>query len=271
MNRKELIKTIFNKRSFLCVGLDTERSKLPLHLREQPDGILAFNKAIIDATRDLCVAYKPNLAFYEVLGAEGWQILKETVQYIGKDHLIIADAKRGDIGNTSRMYAEAFFHQLGCSAVTIAPYMGEDSVKPFLGFEDHWAIVLALTSNIGSTDFQTTVQDDTTGLRLFEKVIAKANTWGTPENLMYVVGATHPELFAEVRALAPDHFLLVPGVGAQGGDLASVCHYSMNNDCGLLINASRSIIYASDRANFAEKAREEAYRMQQEMATLLRE
>lgn len=271
MNRTELINTIFTKKSFLCVGLDTEQSKLPVHLRQQPDGILAFNKAIIDATRDLCVAYKPNLAFYEALGPEGWQVLKATVDYIGKEHFTIADAKRGDIGNTSRMYAEAFFHQMGCTAITIAPYMGEDSVTPFLGFDGHWAILLALTSNAGSADFQTTQQEEPGGLRLFEKVITKANTWGTPDNVMYVVGATHPALFARIRELAPDHFFLVPGVGAQGGDLAAVCHYGLNRDCGLLVNASRSIIYASDGLDFAEKAREEALKMQQEMAGLLPE
>lgn len=269
MNRAQLIDTIFTKRSFLCVGLDTEQSKLPLHLRDNPDGILLFNKAIIDATRDLCVAYKPNLAFYEALGPDGWQVLKATVDYIGNEHFIIADAKRGDIGNTSRMYAEAFFHKMGCTAVTIAPYMGEDSVKPFLGFDGHWVILLALTSNPGSGDFQTTVQADAEGLQLFEKVITKANTWGSPDELMYVVGATHPELFQRIRQLAPDNFLLVPGVGAQGGDLASVCRYGLNKDCGLLINASRSIIYASSGEDFAERAREEARKMQVEMDELL--
>lgn len=269
MTRTELINTIFAKQSFLCVGLDTERSKLPVHLREQPDAILAFNKAIIDATRDLCVAYKPNLAFYEALGPDGWHILKETVDYIGQEHFIIADAKRGDIGNTSRMYAEAFFDKMGCTSVTIAPYMGEDSVKPFLGFEGHWVILLALTSNPGSADFQTTAQDEPGHLRLFEKVITKANTWGTAGEIMYVVGATHPELFADIRKLAPDHFFLVPGIGAQGGDLATVCRYGLNEDCGLLVNSSRSIIYASSGLDFAEKAREEASKIQQEMAALL--
>jgi orotidine-5'-phosphate decarboxylase len=265
MNRQSLVNYIRQRESFLCVGLDTELSKIPAHLRERPNGLLEFNKAIIDATRDLCVAYKPNLAFYEAMGIQGWDILYQTVQYIGKEHLIIADAKRGDIGNTSRMYADAFFNKMGCDAVTVAPYMGEDSVKPFLGFDNCWVILLALTSNTGSADFQMTEQNDGNGLQLFEKVITKANTWGTPENMMYVVGATHPELFKRIRAIAPDHFLLVPGVGAQGGDLEAVCQNGLNSDYGLLINATRSIIYASSGLDFVEKAREEALLMQQTM------
>ena len=265
MNRQELIRQIFQKQSFLCVGLDTEQSKLPHHLQHKEDGVLEFNKAIIDATRDLCVAYKPNLAFYEAMGVRGWQIFEETVAYIGSEHLIIADAKRGDIGNTSRMYATAFFEQMNCSAITVAPYMGEDSIKPFLGFDGKWVIVLALTSNAGSADFQMSTQDDKEGLRLFEKVIAKVNTWGTPENTMYVVGATHPDYFSVVRQYAPDHFLLVPGVGAQGGDLKAVCAQGLNADCGLLINATRSIIYASTGEDFAAAAREEAAKIQVEM------
>lgn len=265
MNRTSLVNYIRQRESFLCVGLDTELSKIPTHLREQPNGLLEFNKAIIDATRDVCVAYKPNLAFYEAMGVQGWDILYQTVQYIGKDHLIIADAKRGDIGNTSRMYADAFFNKMGCDAVTVAPYMGEDSVKPFLGFDNCWVILLALTSNTGSADFQMTEQNDGSSLQLFEKVITKANTWGTPDNMMYVVGATHPELFKRIRAIAPDHFLLVPGVGAQGGDLEAVCQNGLNSDYGLLINATRSIIYASSGLDFAEKAREEALLMQQTM------
>ena len=265
MNRQSLVNYIRQRESFLCVGLDTELSKIPAHLRERPNGLLEFNKAIIDATRDLCVAYKPNLAFYEAMGIQGWDILYQTVQYIGKEHLIIADAKRGDIGNTSRMYADAFFNKMGCDAVTVAPYMGEDSVKPFLGFDNCWVILLALTSNTGSADFQMTEQNDGSGLQLFEKVITKANTWGTPDNMMYVVGATHPELFKRIRAIAPDHFLLVPGVGAQGGDLEAVCQNGLNSDYGLLINATRSIIYASSGLDFVEKAREEALLMQQTM------
>jgi orotidine-5'-phosphate decarboxylase len=268
MTRSQLIAQIFEKKSFLCVGLDTERSKLPAHLQNEPDGVRTFNKAIIDATRDLCVAYKPNLAFYEAMGPDGMRIFKETVAHIGSEHLIIADAKRGDIGNTGRMYAEAFFNAYGCDAVTVAPYMGEDSVRPFLGFEGKWAIVLALTSNAGSADFQTAPQADS-GMALFEKVIQQVATWGTPDNLMYVVGATHPRMFERVRALAPDHFLLVPGVGAQGGDLASVCQYGLNSDVGLLVNASRSIIYAGNGPDFAEMARAEAFVMQQEMALQL--
>ena len=268
MHRDQLIASIFRKKSFLCVGLDTERSKIPRHLLDLPDPVFAFNKAIIDATRDLCVAYKPNLAFYEALGPGGWEALQKTVDYIGPDHLTIADAKRGDIGNTSRLYADAFFNQLHFDAVTIAPYMGADSVTPFLGFPGKWAILLALTSNAGSADFQQHVLS-ATGQPLWETVLQRAQTWGTPENLMFVVGATHPEAFIRVRTLAPDHFLLVPGVGAQGGDLAAICRYGLTRDGGLLVNASRSILYASNGADFAEKARAEALRMQGEMAALL--
>jgi orotidine-5'-phosphate decarboxylase len=268
MNRDALVSAIFTKKSFLCVGLDPEMSKIPAHLRHEPDPILAFNKAIIDATRDLCVAYKPNLAFYEALGPQGWITLQKTVDYIGHQHLTIADAKRGDIGNTSRMYAEAFFKQMGFDAITIAPYMGEDSVAPFLGFEDKWAIVLALTSNAGNADFQQCMTDDS-GLSLWEQVLQRTQRWGHEGNLMFVVGATHPEAFGRVRALAPRHFLLVPGVGAQGGDLKAVCRYGLNDECGLLINASRSILYAAQGIDFAEKARAEAEKMQKEMAELL--
>lgn len=264
MNRKTLVAEIFRKKSFLCVGLDPELRKIPQHLLQEPDPILAFNKQIIDATRDVCVAYKPNLAFYEALGPNGWNTFSETVKYIGNQHLVIADAKRGDIGNTSNMYAEAFFNQLGCDAVTIAPYMGEDSVAPFLGHEGKWAIVLALTSNKGSADFQSNLLEET-GQPLWEKVLTTTQTWGTPDNLMFVIGATHPEAFARVRELAPEHFLLVPGVGAQGGDLASICQYGLNKDCGLLINSARSIIYASGGKDFAEKAREEALALQRVM------
>jgi orotidine-5'-phosphate decarboxylase len=268
MNRSTLIAEIQRKKSFLCVGLDSELRKIPAHLHSFPDPVLEFNRQIIDATRDLCVAYKPNLAFYEALGPAGWLTFQKTVEYIGSEHLIIADAKRGDIGNTGAMYAEAFFNQLGCDAVTVAPYMGEDSVKPFLTYPDKWAIVLALTSNPGSADFQQTIQADTEG-PLFEKVLRRVQTWGTPDNLMFVVGATHPEAFARVRALAPEHFLLVPGVGAQGGDLAAICQYGMNADCGLLVNASRSILFASGGEDFATAARNEAMRMQGDMADIL--
>lgn len=268
MNRATLIAEIFRKKSFLCVGLDTELSKIPTHLHDTEDPIFEFNRHIIDATRDLCVAYKPNLAFYEALGPKGWQIFERTVKYIGNQHFIIADAKRGDIGNTSRMYAEAFFNQLGCDAVTVAPYMGEDSVKPFLGFDEKWAIVLALTSNQGSFDFQLDRSGDANE-PLWEKVLRVVQTWGTPDNTMFVTGATHPQAFARIRRIVPNHFLLVPGVGAQGGDLQSICEHGMNNDCGLLVNASRSILYASNGADFTEKAREEALKLQGEMEKLL--
>ncbi len=268
MNRATLVAEIFSKKSFLCVGLDTELSKIPAHLRDTEDPVFEFNRQIIDATRDLCVAYKPNLAFYEALGPGGWQSFSKTVEYIGSQHFIIADAKRGDIGNTSRMYAEAFFQQLRCDAVTVAPYMGKDSVAPFLGFDGKWAIVLALTSNQGSEDFQ---QDHlaASGEALWEKVLRVVQTWGTADNLMFVTGATHPAAFARIRSIVPDHFLLVPGVGAQGGDLQAICKHGLNSDCGLLINASRSILYASNGADFAEKAREEAQKLQVEMKSLL--
>lgn len=268
MDRRTLIAEIFRKKTFLCVGLDTAPDKLPRHLRDHPDAVFEFNRQIIDATRDLCVAYKPNLAFYEALGPAGWQSLHKTIQHIGNEHFIIADAKRGDIGNTSRMYAEAFFNQMGCDAVTVAPYMGEDSVSPFLGFPGKWAIVLALTSNAGSSDFQRDWLEDSREA-MWEKVLRRTQEWGTPDNLMFVVGATHPEAFARVRDIAPEHFLLVPGVGAQGGDVASICQYGLTKDCGLLINASRSILYASNGADFAEKAREEARKLQAEMENAL--
>ena len=268
MERHQLISEIFRKKSFLCVGLDTEPAKLPAVLRDRPDAVFEFNRQIVDATRDLCVAYKPNLAFYEARGAEGWRDFERTVEYIGKEHLIIADAKRGDIGNTSRLYAEAFFERLGCDAVTVAPYMGEDSVAPFLGFPGKWAIILALTSNPGSENFQRNWLEDTRE-QVWERVMRTAQAWGTPSNLMFVVGATHPDAFARVRAIAPKHFLLVPGVGAQGGDLAAICRYGLNADGGLLVNATRSIIYASAEADFADAARVEAVAMQQEMAILL--
>lgn len=273
MNRQQLIRSIKDKRSFLCVGLDTDIHKIPKHLLDAEDPIFEFNKQIIDATADLCVAYKPNIAFYESMGVKGWQSLKKTYAYLPKNTLSIADAKRGDIGNTSKMYAKAFFDEgtsgMGFDALTIAPYMGSDSVLPFLDFEGKWAIVLALTSNEGGLDFQ--LIPDTEGVNLFENVLKKVNTWGTPDNLMYVVGATRGELFQVVRKHAPDHFLLVPGVGAQGGDLQEVCHYGLNDDIGLLINATRSIIYASNGKDFAETARAEALKLQQEMEEILRD
>ncbi len=267
MTRAELIQQIKIKKSFLCVGLDTDITKIPEHLLAEEDPIYAFNKAIIESTADLCVAYKPNIAFYESYGIKGWQSLQKTWKALPKDCLSIADAKRGDIGNTSKMYAQAFFDEqqsgLGFDSITIAPYMGKDSVTPFLDFDGKWAIVLALTSNEGSLDFQNF--QNISGLQLFEQVIDKVNTWGTIENLMYVVGATRGEGFIKIREHAPDHFLLVPGVGAQGGSLQDVCQYGMNKDCGLLVNSTRGIIYASKGLDFAERAREEALKLQQEM------
>lgn len=267
MTRAELVAQIRRKKSFLCVGLDTEWNKIPAHLLENEDPIFAFNQAIIDATRDLCVAYKPNLAFYEALGPRGWLSLQKTIDYIGNEHFTIADAKRGDIGNTSRLYAQTFFETYTFDSVTVAPYMGADSVQPFLDFPNKWVILLALTSNAGSTDFQVTLQEDS--IPLYEKVMRKAMTWGNPENLMFVVGATHPEKFTDIRRIAPDHFLLVPGIGAQGGDLEALCQYGLNDDIGLLVNASRGIIYAGNGLDFADKARSAALKIQSPMASLL--
>lgn len=264
MTRAELVAQIRRKKSFVCVGLDTEWSKIPAHLLETEDPVFEFNKAIIDATRDLCVAYKPNLAFYEALGIQGWLSLQKTIDYIGKEHFTIADAKRGDIGNTSRLYAQTFFETYSFDSVTVAPYMGADSVQPFLDFPNKWVILLALTSNEGSNDFQFAQQEES--IPLYEKVMRKAMSWGSPENLMFVVGATHPEKFADIRRIAPTHFLLVPGVGAQGGDLAALCQYGLTEDIGLLVNASRGIIYAGSGLDFAEKARAAAQDIQQQMA-----
>ncbi len=262
MTQSELIRQIKAKRSFLCVGLDTDLEKIPKFLLDTEDPLFEFNKQIIDATRQYCVAYKPNTAFFEAYGEKGWRSLQRTVEYIGKEHFIIADAKRGDIGNTSERYAKAFFEQMPCDAITIAPYMGSDSVKPFLNFEGKWAIILALTSNPGAEDFE---MQNIGGKMLFEKVLETSKNWGSAENTMYVVGATRPELFQAVRKIVPNHFLLVPGVGAQGGSLADVCKYGLNSNIGLLINASRSIIYASAGQDFAEKATEEAKKMAEEM------
>jgi orotidine-5'-phosphate decarboxylase len=261
MNRSELIDKIKQRRSFLCVGLDTDPAKIPAGI-----SVLDFNKAIIDATREYCVAYKPNLAFYECMGIEGWKILDETVRYIGNDHFTIADAKRGDIGNTSSYYAKTFFETYQFDSITVAPYMGRDSVEPFLQFKDKWAIVLALTSNVGAEDFELQNLADE---KLYERVLRISSSWGSTENMMYVVGATRPEKLAEVRKIVPDHFLLVPGVGAQGGSLREVAHYGMNKDCGLLVNASRSILYASGGKDFAEAAANEASGMANEMKELL--
>lgn len=270
MNKQQLFENIRRKKSFLCVGLDTDIKKIPQHLLTEEDPIFAFNKAIIDATADLCVAYKPNLAFYESLGLKGWKAFEKTVRYLKEnypDQFIIADAKRGDIGNTSEMYARSFFEHLDIDAVTVAPYMGEDSVKPFLNYEGHWVIVLGLTSNKGSQDFQFTT--DAQGERLFEKVLRVTQTWATDDQLMFVVGATQGKLFTDVRRVVPNHFLLVPGVGAQGGSLQEVAQYGMNDHCGLLVNSSRGIIYADKSEAFAGAARNEAQKIQQEMETLL--
>lgn len=270
MTRQELIENIRKKKSFLCVGLDTDVRKIPQHLLNEPDPIFAFNKAIIDATAHYCVAYKPNLAFYESLGVEGWQALERTVKYLRDnypDQFIIADAKRGDIGNTSQLYARSFFEHLNVDAITVAPYMGRDSVSPFLGYEGKWVILLALTSNPGSLDFQMTEDND--GKRLFESVLEKSAEWAGSDEMMYVVGATRGALFTDVRKVAPKSFLLVPGVGAQGGSLEEVCRYGMTDECGLLVNSSRGIIYASTDTNFAERAAEEAKKLASEMATQL--
>jgi len=272
MTKQELFENIQRKKSFLCVGLDTDVNKIPEHLfDESDDPIFTFNKAIIDATADLCVAYKPNLAFYESLGLEGWEILERTVEYIRAnypDQFIIADAKRGDIGNTSAMYARTFFGNLEFDSVTVAPYMGEDSVTPFLTYEGKWVTLLALTSNKGAFDFQF-MKDAETGERLFEKVLRTSLGWGTDENMMYVVGATKAEMLTDIRAIVPEHFLLVPGVGAQGGSLAEVAKYGLNSTCGLLVNSSRQIIYASEEADYAKAARLEAEKVQLEMEQIL--
>ena len=269
MNREELIHQIKSKRSFLCIGLDTDIKKIPNHLLDSDDPVFEFNKQIIDSTKDLCVAYKPNIAFYESLGVSGWNSLQKTLDYIPEDIFTIADAKRGDIGNTSNMYARAFFENMNFDSVTVAPYMGSDSVTPFLEFEDKWAIVLALTSNKGGLDFQKI--EDKNGKRLFEQVLETSKGWGTDENMMYVVGATRAHQLSEIREIIPNHFLLVPGVGAQGGDLKEVAEYGMNTDCGLLVNSSRGIIYASSDIDFAEKARQEVGKLQHRMDILLSE
>jgi orotidine-5'-phosphate decarboxylase len=263
MTRQFLISQIQQKRSLLCVGLDPDWDRIPAHLHRTDDPIYEFNKAIIEATKDLAVAYKPNLAFYESRGAKGWASLEKTLAEIPSDCFTIADAKRGDIGNTSRLYAKAFFETLDFDAVTVAPYMGADSVTPFLGFEGKWVILLGLTSNAGSADFQNQPMRD--GHPLYEEVIERAKDWGSEENLMFVIGATHPSKFDEIRRLAPGHFFLVPGVGAQGGDLHAVMQHGMNADYGLLINSSRGIIFAGEGEDFAEKARAAALEMVGEM------
>jgi len=269
MTTQQLIEQIRLKKSFLCIGLDVDLTKIPQHLLASEDPIFEFNKAIIDATHDLCVSYKPNTAFYEAYGIKGWQSLQKTINYINEKYpeiFTIADAKRGDIGNTSTMYAKAFFEDLDFDSVTVAPYMGKDSVEPFLAFNNKHTIMLALTSNEGAFDFQTKNVD---GKELYKVVIETSKTWKNSENLMYVVGATKAEYFTEIRQIIPNSFLLVPGVGAQGGSLQEVCKYGMSENVGLLINSSRGIIYASNETDFAEKAREEALKMQQEMEVIL--
>ena len=281
MNRQELIQQIKEKQSFLCVGLDTDVSKMPASLIEEMKekygeeewlfpAIWEFNARIIDATAPYCVAYKPNLAFYEAYGIDGMMAFEGTIEYLKENypnHLIIADAKRGDIGNTSKMYAKTFFEGYDVDALTVAPYMGEDSVTPFLGYDGKWVILLALTSNKGSHDFQLTA--DAQGERLFEKVLKQSQQWGNEDNMMYVVGATQGQMFEDIRKVAPNHFLLVPGVGAQGGSLQEVCKYGMTKDCGLLVNSSRGIIYASNGEDFADVAGQKARELQQEMAAEL--
>jgi orotidine-5'-phosphate decarboxylase len=267
MNRKELFQKIRNKESFLCVGLDTDLGKIPSHLLKEADPVFEFNKQIIEQTADFAVAYKPNIAFYEALGPKGWESLQKTLEFIPKDIFTIADAKRGDIGNTSGLYAKAFFETMDFDSITVAPYMGVDSVKPFLEFKDKWVILLALTSNEGSADFQ--LIQSQFGKPLFQEVLEKSSLWGSPENMMYVVGATRGEKIAEVRNTVPEHFFLVPGVGAQGGSLEEVAKYGMNSHCGLLVNSSRGIIYAGKDKDFAVLARAEAKKLQQEMEVLL--
>ena len=271
MNKQEIISQIKTKATFLCIGLDPDIQKIPSHLLKGEEPLFAFNKAIIDATHDLCVAYKPNLAFYESCGLEGWKAFEKTVRYIREkdpSQFIIADAKRGDIGNTAEMYARSFYESLPIDAVTLAPYMGKDSVQPFLSYPGKWAILLALTSNRGSADFQ--MLEDAQGERLFEKVLRRSSDWGDESSMMYVVGATQGSLLQDVRKLVPRHFLLVPGVGTQGGSLKEVARYAMNDDCGLLVNVSRQILYASKDEEFAQAARQEAMKLQQEMQTHLK-
>lgn len=274
MNRKQLVEEIRRKESYLCIGLDTDIKKIPEHLLKEEDPVFEFNRQIIDATHDLCISYKPNLAFYESLGPNGLISLEKTLRVIPENIFTIADAKRGDIGNTSDLYARSFFEYYGFDAVTVAPYMGKDSVTPFLSHKDKWVILLALTSNTGSEDFQLCNIDlskQNNSEKLFERVIRSSSEWGSKENLMYVVGATHPQLFKQIRQIIPDHFLLVPGVGTQGGSLEEVSAFGMNKDCGLLVNASRNIIYASSGKDFATVARKEALKLQQQMKKILEE
>jgi orotidine-5'-phosphate decarboxylase len=277
MNKEQLFENIKKKKSFLCVGLDTDITKIPKHLLKSEDPIFEFNKQIIDATKDYCVSFKPNMAFYETQGAKGWISLEKTIKYINQtcpDIFTIADAKRGDIGNTSKMYAQAFLENLNFDSITVAPYMGEDSVTPFLEYKNKWVILLALTSNSGSKDFQiqetnSPFEKGVRGIALYEQVLSISKKWGTSDNMMYVVGATKAEMFSDIRKIIPEHFLLVPGVGAQGGSLEEVAKYGMNKQCGLLVNSSRGIIYASADEDFAEKAKQEAMKLRKEMEQLL--
>ena len=277
MTKQELFNNILKKKSFLCIGLDTDIAKIPQHLLKYDDPVFEFNKQIIDATKDLCIAYKPNIAFYESLGAKGWESLEKTLTCIPDDIFTIADAKRGDIGNSSEHYAKTFFETYNFDAVTVAPYMGHDSVKPFLNYKDKWVILLALTSNEGALDFQlspsTPLPPKTSGEQeprlLFEEVLIKSSRWGNTGNMMYVIGATRAEMFKKVREIVPDHFLLIPGIGTQGGNLSEVSGFGMNKHCGIIVNASRSIIYAGDGQDFAGKARQEAQKIQAEMETLI--
>jgi orotidine-5'-phosphate decarboxylase len=289
MTRQQLVEQIFKKRSYLSVGLDTDITKIPKHLLSEADPVFTFNKAIIDATKDLCVAYKINTAFYEAVGVKGWEAMEKTVQYIGNEHFKIADAKRGDIGNTSDQYAKAFFETMPFDAITVAPYMGEDSIRPFLQYEGKWAIVLGLTSNSGASDFeiqniiekayaQSTMDSEgkikfdghlQVGM-LYEEVLRKVSKWGNLENLMFVIGAPQARYFESIRKLTPDHFYLVPGVGPQGGSLKDISEKAMTKDCGILVNASRAIIYASEKGDFAEEARAIAHQYQHEMSQYLR-
>jgi len=271
MTKQELFEIIKRKKSFLCIGLDTDITKIPQHLLKTNDPIFEFNKQIIDSTIDITVAYKPNLAFYESMGLQGWASLEKTIKYLNKfksEVFTIADAKRGDIGNTSKQYAKAFFDILDFDAVTVAPYMGEDSISPFLSFNGKWVILLALTSNKGASDFQF-IKNEINSKMLFEEVLIKSREWGTSENMMYVVGATQAEMLQDIRKIVPDNFLLIPGVGAQGGSLEEVTKYGLNNQCGLIVNSSREIIYSSNQQDFAEKAREKALELQLQMEKIL--
>lgn len=269
MTRKELVRLILKKKSFLCIGLDSDLDKIPIHLKKYDDPVFEFNKQIIDLTHNFTIAYKPNLAFYECRGVAGWQSLEKTIAYLKKfDVFTIADAKRGDIGNTSKMYAKAFFENLDFDAVTVAPYMGIDSVSPFLEFTDKWVILLGITSNKGASDFQFSVNKESSN-RLFEDVISRSSKWGTADNMMYVVGATQASMLADIRKIVPDHFLLVPGVGAQGGSLDDVATFGINRHCGLIVNSSREIIFASGKEDFAQKSMEKALQLQGQMEQIL--